>query len=57
MKVCPNGHRPVLQIFKYCIECGAELVEDEDRSCPKCATPIVERQKYCGGCGFRLRDG
>jgi predicted amidophosphoribosyltransferase len=54
MKRCPNHH--LTTGFKFCTECGEELVEIK-RTCPKCGEPVVETQQFCGECGAKLELG
>lgn len=64
---CKNCDSRVEEKFKYCPNCGFELIDDsseqevvkveESISCEICGEINSKQNKYCSGCGAKLPEG
>lgn len=52
---CPNCNTTVLEIDRFCEECGICLIEDAPH-CFKCGATELDTEGFCLQCGFR-REG
>lgn len=51
-KKCPKCSADVPAEAKFCLSCGAKLVETI--KCPKCNAELPKGAKFCSGCGLKL---
>lgn len=51
-KKCPKCSADVPADAKFCLSCGAKLVETI--KCPKCNAELPKGAKFCSGCGLKL---
>lgn len=50
MRKCPNGHE-VSDNVKFCPQCGAEVVDNNQEFCSNCGSVRKENEKFCSHCG------
>jgi len=49
---CPECGKPLATDAKFCLECGAKLVDDA--RCPQCGKKLQPGAKFCAECGYKL---
>lgn len=51
-KKCPKCSAEVPADAKFCLNCGAKLIETIE--CPKCKAELPKGAKFCSNCGYKL---
>ncbi len=51
-KKCPKCSAEIPAEAKFCLNCGAKLVET--MNCPKCNAELPKNAKFCSSCGYKL---